>query len=88
MTLGITVAVLGSGPEACELARSRAQVGHLVRVYALAEDTIAAHARIHEAVVLMAPEERQRLLDSIVVTSDLEEALAGAAVVIDARSWS
>jgi glycerol-3-phosphate dehydrogenase len=87
VTTGITVAVLGSGREACELARSRALVGHLVRVYAAIEDASAAHARIHDAVALLSGEERQRLLDSIVVTSDLEEALEGAAVVIDARHW-
>jgi hypothetical protein len=85
MALGITIAVLGAGPEACELARSRAQAGHLVRVYAPPEDAAAAQSRIQDAVDDLVAPERQRLLDAIVVTSSLQEALEGAAVVIDAR---
>jgi hypothetical protein len=77
MDAGITVAVLGSGHEACELARSRARVGHLVRLYAGARASEAADRLRHGT--------ERRLLDSILVTADLEEALAGAAVVIDAR---
>jgi 3-hydroxyacyl-CoA dehydrogenase len=88
----LTIAVLGSGPQACELARARAQAGHLVRIYAPRADALAgAIERIRAAVdgLCVAGQltgtERQRTLDGILGTTDLEEAIAGAAVVLDAR---
>jgi hypothetical protein len=85
MERGITVAVLGSGAEACEFARSRAHVGHLVRLYAGSGGAEEAEGRLRDAAELLPPDEGRRLLDAILVTTDLEEALTGAAVVIDAR---
>jgi 3-hydroxyacyl-CoA dehydrogenase len=89
---GLTIAVLGSGPAACEIARQRAQAGHVVRLYAPHADALTdAAARIRDSVdaLLAAGDvtaaDRQRTLDGIVWTTDLEEALTGAGVVVDAR---
>lgn len=86
------VAVLGAGPAACEAARRRAQTGHLVRLWAPHVDALdAAVARIREAVERLVAEggataaDRQRTLDGILATTDLEEAVRGATVVLDHR---
>jgi 3-hydroxyacyl-CoA dehydrogenase len=88
----LTVAVLGSSPQACEMARARAEAGHLVRLYAPQADALAgAMARIRAAVEglcaggQLTATDRQRTLDGILGTTDLEEAISGAAVVLDAR---
>jgi 3-hydroxyacyl-CoA dehydrogenase len=89
----LTVAILGAGPEACEAACLRAHAGHLVRLYAPHADALAeAAARIRGVLERLLTDgaltaaERQRTLDGIVGTVDLDEALAGAAVVLDHRS--
>jgi 3-hydroxyacyl-CoA dehydrogenase len=90
--LDVVVAVIGSGPEACEIARARARAGHAVRLYAPDARLLAsALDRIRTAVEQafragqLTPDDRQRTLDGIVATTDLDEAVAGASVVIDAR---
>lgn len=92
MNDGLTIAVLGHGPEACESARQRAHAGHLVRLYAPEPEALgAAIDRIRGSVErLLAegaldPGGRQRTLDGIVGTTDLDEAVEGAAVVLDHR---
>ena len=86
MSCGIRVAVLGSGEQACEIARSRAHVGHDVRLWDPEDEALAgAVARIRAWADTLPWEERQRTLDGILATTDLEEALSGAAVVIDTR---
>jgi 3-hydroxyacyl-CoA dehydrogenase len=90
--LDVVVAVIGTGPEACEIARTRARAGHVVRLYASDARLLAsALDRIRIAVESafragqLSPDDRQRTLDGIVATTDLDEAVAGANVVIDAR---
>lgn len=92
MNAPLTVAVLGASEQACELARERAQAGHLVRLYAPGGDALAGAVQRIRATVdglcgagHLSRDDRQRTLDGILATTDLEEALAGAAVVLDAR---
>jgi hypothetical protein len=83
---GITIAVLGSGPVACDIARSRVEVGHLVRMYTPGEAALSEAQRLlREEAQRLPADEGQRLLNSVLLTTDLQHALDGAAVVIDAR---
>jgi 3-hydroxyacyl-CoA dehydrogenase len=86
------IAILGAGPEACEAARLRAHSGHLVRIYAPEAEALSeAVARIRDLAGRLvthgeaSAEDRQRTLDGILATTDLAEALEGAAIVIDHR---
>lgn len=92
MNAGLTIAVLGAGPEACEAARERAHAGHLVRIYApearALEEAIGRIRGAVEALLVQGALDaraRQRTLDGIVGTTDLDEAVEGAAVVLDHR---
>ncbi len=94
------VCILGSGEDACELACSSALAGYAVRLFHPAPDAVqGAHARIRALVgeegrpgdprereSALGPRERQRALDAILGTSDLDEALTHADLVIDLLS--
>jgi glycerol-3-phosphate dehydrogenase len=83
---GRVVAVLGAGPDACAEAVRHARAGDLVRLWAPDAETLAAAVeRIRAAVAGSDRAERQRVLDGILATTDLDEATDGAATILDRR---
>jgi 3-hydroxybutyryl-CoA dehydrogenase len=83
------VAVLGAGDEACGLAHVAALAGCAVRLcdpdhgsLTHAVGFIRAAVESDVASGRIAPDDRQRVLDHILVTSDLEEAVTHAELVI------
>jgi 3-hydroxybutyryl-CoA dehydrogenase len=88
-----TVAVLGASEGGTACAILAALAGCVVRIHdpdgpALAEASEAVRRRVELALAqgAITPGERQRILDGVIFTPDLEEALTGADLAVDAGS--
>jgi 3-hydroxybutyryl-CoA dehydrogenase len=85
------IAVIGAGEEACAIARAAALAGCTVRLHADPAALDAALARIRGAVDdglragLLGAADHQRALDGILATSDLDEAVTHADLIVDAE---
>ena len=85
------VAVLGAGEEGCLLALQAALAGCAVRLYdpdpailLRAQERIRASIEQGVAAGRLRPEDKQRALDGILATADLEEAVTHGDLVIEA----
>ena len=86
-----TLAVIGAGDLGNGVARLAALGGLHVRLYDRSADSLeraVEHIRqgVQEALARgrLSPAERQGILDGLIATSDLEEAVSGAELVVDA----
>jgi 3-hydroxyacyl-CoA dehydrogenase len=84
------IAVVGSGEDACHLARAAARAGCAVRLHDPDVDNLRrAQELIRETIAAaladgrLAAEDRQRVLDGIVPTPDLDEAVTHADLVVE-----
>ena len=84
------IAVVGAGPEACRLARLAALSGLTVRLHhpdpgalAQAQERIRADVEAQLAAGAIGPADRQRALDGILATGDLDEAVTHADLVAE-----
>ena len=87
------IAIVGAGEDGCRLARTASLAGVSVRVYHADPAALdAAQERVRVAVDAalregrIGPADRQRALDGILFTLDLDEAVTHAALVIDSES--
>lgn len=85
------VAVLGAGEEGCLLAQQAALAGCAVRLYdpdpavlLRAQERIRASIEQGLAAGRLRPEDKQRALDGILATADLEEAVTHGDLVVEA----
>lgn len=84
------IAVVGAGPEACRLARLASLAGLTVRLHhpepaalARAQERIRADVEAQLAAGAIGPADRQRALDGILFTGDLDEAVTHADLVAE-----
>ncbi len=87
----LTVAVIGAGDLGNGVARLAALGGLHVRLYDRSPDSLrraVEHIRqgVQEAIARgrLSPEDRQSILDGVLATGDLEEAVSGSELVVDA----
>lgn len=88
-----TVAILGAGDEGVAAARLAALAGVSVRLWDASEAALRAGVLLVRIQLERAvqdgsapPEHRQQIMDGVLATTDLEEAVAGADVVLDAAA--
>ena len=86
-----TVAILGAGDEGVAAARLAALAGVHVRLWDASEAALRAGVLLVRIQLERAvqegsapPEHRQQIMDGVMATTDLEEAVAGAELVLDA----